>query len=343
MIGAAFFQLFGDTKAPEVVLFKTLKKKWDSLNLDDLKLPEIPASYKEETEDLLSFINSRLEPQHVKDLARGDYKEYLELAKIILGGSIDRKKGYTYHIQRPGADHHARWMSKAIYILKMSLLHHQLGLHWRTKKKIQQMALFAVFVYLEAWFTSGSLFSAASNDLKLYSRIQKFSKVNKKVSCSTAQVINRHTWYLTEDLVPLAVFVESLSLETRNNIAKKISQLPSVLPDIGKPTLPALAKESSLIDFVGPRSTLLFSLLEVPHSFLDAEDWISTSSYSKARSLLQKLTPLNDSSERALALATTLNSNMTRNEESFQELVQAVESHRKSYGLETKEDLKKLY
>ena len=107
--------LFGDTKAPEVVLFKTLKKKWDSLNLDDLKLPEIPALYKEETEDLLSFINSRLEPQHVKNLARGDYKEYLELAKIILGGSIDRKKGYTYHIQRPGADHHARWMSKAIY------------------------------------------------------------------------------------------------------------------------------------------------------------------------------------------------------------------------------------
>ena len=44
VIGAAFFQLFGDTKAPEVVLFKTLKKKWDSLNLDDLKLPEIPAS-----------------------------------------------------------------------------------------------------------------------------------------------------------------------------------------------------------------------------------------------------------------------------------------------------------
>ena len=77
----------------------------------------------------------------------------------------------------------------------------------------------------------GSFFSAASNDLKLYSRIQKFSKVNKKVSCSTAQVINRHTWYLTEDLVLLAVFDESLSLETRNNIAKKISQLPSVLPE----------------------------------------------------------------------------------------------------------------
>ena len=48
-----------------------------------------------------------------------DYKEYLELALLLLGGFIDRKKGYTYQIQRPGADHHARWMSKAIYILKL--------------------------------------------------------------------------------------------------------------------------------------------------------------------------------------------------------------------------------
>ena len=87
----------------------------------------------------------------------------------------------------------------------------------------------------------------------------------------------------------------------------------------------------------------LFSLLEVPHTFLDAEDWISTPSYSTSRSLLQKLTPLNDSSERALALATRLNSHMTRDEDSFQELVQAVESHRKRYGLETKDDLKKFY
>ena len=40
----------------------------------------------------------------------------IELTKLILGGYIDRKNGYVYQIQRPGADHHARWMSKAIYM-----------------------------------------------------------------------------------------------------------------------------------------------------------------------------------------------------------------------------------
>ena len=54
------------------------------------------------------------------------------------------------------------------------------------------------------------------------------------------------------------------------------------------------------------------------------------------------MTPLNDSSERALALATRLNSNITRNEVSYQELVHVVEEHRKKYGLKTKEDLRKF-
>ena len=199
----------------------------------------------------------------------------------------------------------------AIYILKMSLLIHQLDLHWRTKKKIQQMKLFAVFVYLESWFTAGSLFSAASNDIKLYNRIQKFQVINKQVSVSSTA-------------------------------AKNISMLPSVEVENKKPVLPTLNKKSCLTDFVGTRSTLIFSLLEVPHSFLNDPEWTERQEYREARSSLQKLTPLNDSSERALALATRLNSNITRNEESYQELVHVVEEHRKKYGLKTKEDLRKF-
>ena len=82
-----------------------------------------------------------------------------------------------------------------------------------------------------------------------------------------------------------------------------------------------------------PRSTPLL---------LDRSEWTERQEYREARSSLQKLTPLNDSSERALALATRLNSNITRNEESYQELVHVVEEHRKKYGLKTKEDLRKF-
>ena len=71
-------------------------------------------------------------------------------------------------------------------------------------------------------------------------------------------------------------------------------------------------------------------------------EWTTTSSYREAKAPMHKLTPSNDSSERALALAKRLNSNITRDEESFQELVEVVEDHRKRYGLQTKEGLKKL-
>ena len=88
----------------------------------------------------------------------------------MLGGTVSRKKkGYTYQLQAPGADHHARWMSKVIYIIKMSLLSHQLpSVHHSTKKNIHKMALFAVFIYMKSWFSAPFLASAASNDLDLY-------------------------------------------------------------------------------------------------------------------------------------------------------------------------------
>ena len=119
---------------------KILKQQWNSLDLSDLKLPEITQVFQKDVADLLAFIDRRLEPDMVALLPRGDYKEFLELAKFILGGSIDRKKGYIYTIQVPGADHHARWMSKSIYTLKLRLLLHQFSqydIHWQTRKKVR--------------------------------------------------------------------------------------------------------------------------------------------------------------------------------------------------------------
>ena len=165
VVGSAFKHLFGETNSPEVTLFKIIKSSWEELNLQDIVVPEIPTDYMSDKDDLLSFINNMLK---LKKQPRGDYKEFLELAKVILGESVGRKNGYEFQIQRPGADHHARWMAKSIYIMKMTLLLHQIPLHLQKKKKVQKMALFVVFVYLMAWFTAPALVSAASNDLNLF-------------------------------------------------------------------------------------------------------------------------------------------------------------------------------
>ncbi|KAL5266611.1 hypothetical protein ACHWQZ_G003847 [Mnemiopsis leidyi] len=148
VVGAAFTELFGETKSPEVTLFKVLKTSWDSLDLDSFIFPVIPPSYQREKEDLLSFINSLL----------------------------------------------------------------------------------------------------------------------------------RHTWYLTEDLIPLVLFDDQLSLQTRTLIAQRIAQLSSGWVEIRKPTLPSISQKSELVDFVGERSTLLFDLLKTPLDFLSKPDWKSGTS-----------------------------------------------------------------
>ena len=346
ILGATFAEFFGDTSGPEETFFKFLKTSWSSIDLSDIHLPDIPSFYRSDADSLLLFINHRLEPENAHMLPRCDYKEFLELAKLFLGGRIERKKGHSYQIQQPGADHHARWMSKAIYTLKLSFLQHQFPnsvLSWHKKRKVEKMALFIVFVYLESWFRSASLFSAGTNDLKLYARLQKFSKVHKKVSLVGTTVLQRHTWYLSEELVALSLFDESLPSDLRNSLAKKISSLPAADQPIQKPCRPVITPCSTLTEFVGPRTVVLFNILGIPHTFLADSEWHLLPQYEAAKAALKGLIPLNDSCERALALATTLNGTITRDEASYQDLILVVEAHRKKYGLKTKADLKKLY
>ena len=58
---------------------------WNSLNLGDRRLPDIPSYFKEDVADILEYVNSKLDQE--SHLPRGDYKELLELVKPILGGA----------------------------------------------------------------------------------------------------------------------------------------------------------------------------------------------------------------------------------------------------------------
>ena len=75
------------------------------------------------------------------------------------------------------------------------------------------MAFFIVFTYLESWFPS--LLKAASDDLNLYSCLQMFSKVHTKISQVRTKTLQRHIWYLTEELKTISLFDEPLPDDTR--------------------------------------------------------------------------------------------------------------------------------
>ena len=73
-----------------------------------------------EAEDVLDWAQDQLQRN---TWPREDYRELLELLIVSLGGTVP---GFSFKM--PGADHHARWMSKAIYYLKMKLLSNILDL-----------------------------------------------------------------------------------------------------------------------------------------------------------------------------------------------------------------------
>ena len=66
IIAVSFITLFGETKGPDVPLFKTLKNCWDNLDLSNIKLPYILSCCDGDVDSLLSYINDKLEPENLK-------------------------------------------------------------------------------------------------------------------------------------------------------------------------------------------------------------------------------------------------------------------------------------
>ena len=122
-------------------------------------------------------------------------------------------------------------------------------------------------------------------DLLLCKSLKKFKKVDKAVSSTTFTVLNRHTWYLTEENTSLPLFNTKISLKTRTELALSIflQQIPSEALEIRKPAVE---------DFVGGRSGVLFDLLEIPMDFLKEDDWSQAPEYTAIETALKNLTPM---------------------------------------------------
>ncbi|KZR95720.1 Cc8K15.2-like protein, partial [Daphnia magna] len=130
----------GNTVGPEELLFKRFQSDWENIDhdLNDVTLFQWPGTMDDNGKPITSMIASTATEvlKWAKDcystslFPRADYKELLELTILFLGGDV------TIKLRKPGALHHARFMSKAIYFLKMCLLSTRLEL---TDKELDQI------------------------------------------------------------------------------------------------------------------------------------------------------------------------------------------------------------
>ena len=96
-------------------------------------------------------------------------------------------------------------MARLIYALKIFVFRHQFNLTSSEFTGIKQLSIFGIKHYIKSWFTSRLSIEAPKNDLELLKSLanESCSPANKAL-----KKLANHLWYLSEELVALALFAE---------------------------------------------------------------------------------------------------------------------------------------
>ncbi|XP_044584232.1 uncharacterized protein LOC123264797 isoform X2 [Cotesia glomerata] len=239
--------------------------------------------------------------------------------------------------KRPGAVHHARWMAKAIYSLKMYLFRDEFKLSQKELHGLRHFCIFIVTLYLKAWFSSTSATTAAYHDLQFMKNLLEYKHINPLISSATCEKMISHLWYLSDELAILSLFGDGVPLEVKKSIVEAVNTREGTDSKakrfvIAKKDLNSLAQRT-LSDFVSKKSLNLFKIFDLPYDFLDVdvELWPTNESYLENKEYFQQLKVVNDLAERAVALVSEYNQCLTKNEEQFQYLLQVVKEHQKTF------------
>ena len=143
-LGTAVKLEMGATKDPGMALFRRLRIEWRGLviNYNDLDVTDFssaPTALQEAAESVLSWAKEQLESGTFQ---RDDYNEFMELVVVSLGGEV---VGFIFKL--PGPDHHARWMSKCIYFLKIKLVSKIFQVSAEEKMQVDSLVEFILLFY----------------------------------------------------------------------------------------------------------------------------------------------------------------------------------------------------
>lgn len=314
-----------NTTAPTDVMFKKFQDAYQDLPPCNYRLFEWPAELVQPfdflttraMETLAWAENAMREGTFLKQ--RDDYRELCELVVFYLGGQVIRKRKngqLTYPrftMRKPGAFNHARFLAKALYLIKISMMMDVIPdnvVPADKREAVDRMARFIV-VFHSKYFLQAFLSTAGPRiDLQYWVDMSDYSRYDIEVSQEVQASILRQLWYLTEELVILTLFDQELSFQERTDIASTLLSFPrppSFLP--GKPRFPdeALLVNNDLKKFIGPRSWLIFDLLQtsdVPWLELPANEWESDDLYVDMKRIILDLAVTNDTAERAVGKVT---------------------------------------
>ena len=265
-------------------------------------------------------------------LPRDDYRELAELSMLVLGETPPR----GVHISIPGALHNARFMARMIYSTKMYLFRAQLMYQEETVNLLEPLVIFYAIFYVPFWFKCRKACDAPANDLKFMKDMMVLEAHLPDVAKVAKEKMESHTWYLTQQITAFAVFDNVTCERDKEDIARKIlSQLHTAQKDLklGKPQMPKVSEDTTLLSLIGPASYLIFERLNIGSKWLEkpVQEWKHDTEYMKGWNIVREFQVTNDIAERGIKMMTDFANSTTKDVIEKQKVYQSVEYHRLTY------------
>lgn len=318
--------LFGHSRAPTFDFGCTeLRNAWENLDLAHFSPYDEELDFGEEIsmhfrENAVQNLQLQAETRQTRD----DYAELTDLALKFFGESNVTTKRFMV----PGAVNNARWMARAIYVLKCYLFRHQLNIEDSLSERLRRFSLFISAIYVKYWNWCSNVFNATVNDLRFLKELEMYRQIDNDLANVAIQSFCRHLTYLSDEMVALSIFSNQLTDDEKERIRSKFQAGQSEIhTERTENSIQHIYSnenftELELYDFITPRSMFLFHTLNIDASFLNhqSKNWKNLESYQRAREKMKNLfVVVNDSSERALGqTANAINNQKARTEENLQ-------------------------
>ncbi|XP_076298843.1 uncharacterized protein LOC143217957 [Lasioglossum baleicum] len=344
ILRSAYDEKLEKSSGPNVPIFKHFQAVWPQINkanfiagIEDEYVHQSINNLTEVLEFAMQTLKSEKQPVE-------DYREFIELVIIFLGG----KCAENYVFRAPGAFHHARWMAKAIYCLKIYLFRKEFTLTSKEVTGIRDICIFLANLYLKAWIRAPFAIEAPRQDLEFLQNLYAYHQ-NEIISCTALKKLINHLWYLAPETAALSCFdsavphetkihmVEAMNASAENDGKDSIKKFTICPDDVHK------YRDKKINHFISPHSKRLFEKFLIPTSFLgkDPCTWNNDPDFKIGMNIVQGLKVVNDIAERGVKLMEDYNQLLSRNEEEKQYILQTVMEYRKQYPDATKQSLLK--
>ena len=342
-----YHKVVGYDPSPDVAMFKRMKDLFPHIDTSgDFMMFDVDNKL-----ELIELFTNILTKENVNGglFVREDYRELCELALMMVGGELPG--GKKMRVKAPGAAHKARFMAFALSGFKILAYSHlpevrekcfskkvneELVFEEDTLENLWRWGQFAVKFYVPQFLLASLGRDAPSNDLNLYKSLIEYRNVDRELADIALDTLSRHKWYMSEYVAPFALFSDNVSDEEKAKMADRLVTLPrDEVPSIGHPDFPVVSEDTELWDLITAKSWQFFSIVKSDPNpkwlTQPVSEWDSDPDYTDIKAFVSTVKVVNDSCERAVALATAYARILTKDSSVLRKILQVVEAERKAF------------